>query len=189
MARSRTICVVKRDGTVERFDRFKLRACLLRVLPAGIDGAYGADALSSAIGCYMQHRNVRCTTSAAVFEMALTALRTVHMHEQVQLLEEWHSARQTLRNSLHLEHQPGRRTRWSKQWLVQQARHQWDLGRPAARVLAGLLEKRLMLLAPRVIKRDQALAQLTKLAEAFGLAAPLTIQPVPAPVPQDKVSA
>ena len=79
------IFVLKDDGTSERFEPAKLRGCLLRVLEAGGEDLRCARALSAAVGCYLVRRRIRCLSSAAVFEMALTALRA----RDVRYLVRW----------------------------------------------------------------------------------------------------
>ena len=106
MKGSRTIFVLKRDGSVEPFDKNKLRACLLRVLPPHEGCADRALALASAVRCYLLRRRERCATSAAVLEMVMAALRAVNLPLTAERLEEWHSARLSMRNRLTLRHGP-----------------------------------------------------------------------------------
>lgn len=169
MARSGKISVVKRDGSIEPFDRFKLRGCLLRVLPPGAEEFYLAGALSSAIECYLRRLGRRCVSSAALLEMTLQALCSANQDPSALALEHRHRRRLEMRNALQVRH--GRsHIAWSKQWLAHLAATRWELSRPAARIVAGDVEERLLARPRRHLSRKAVLAMLDEALQAYGLA-------------------
>lgn len=176
MARSRTINVVKRDGSNEHFDRHKLRACLMRVVPDAEANLYGADALATSIGCYLLQRNVRTISSAAILEMALAALHAVGMRKAAYRLERCHCARNRMRTRLMVIHEGGVKTVWSKEWLVENACNQWDLGRTTARILSGRIEHILLARKTRHVSRKEVMKMLGRLVLAYGLIVPCPLE-------------
>ncbi|MHC4716943.1 MAG: ATP cone domain-containing protein [Planctomycetota bacterium] len=166
------ICVLKRDGTSEPFDRYKLRGCLLGLLKSLGEELWHAEVLSSAVGQYLRRRGIRCITSAALLEMVLTALRISGLGDVGGELERRHRARLGMRNRLVLDHGSGVRTAWSKDWLVGRLRARWGLGRAAARVLAGEVELDLMARGSTRIGREEVARMLTERVASCGLAAP-----------------
>lgn len=169
MSGSGTILVLKRDGTAERFDHHKLRGCMLRAMRAADEDTHVGEALARAVGCYLLRRGIRCVSSGAVLEMVLTVLRVAGLDEAKARLEQRHAARLALRGGLRLHHDNGVCTAWSKQWLVQQGRSQWGLGRPTARILAGQVEQALMRRRGRDVSRSDAIRMLARSAAAYGL--------------------
>lgn len=170
LAQARTICVLKRNGTSEPFDRFKLRGCLLGLLKSlGADPWHG-EILSAAVGQYLHRRRVRCITSAALLEMVLTTLRISGLAEVASELERRHAARLSMRSRLVLDHGMGVRTVWSKDWLVRRLCSRWRLGLAAARILAGEIELELLGQSLDVIRRQDVEAMLTDRVVACGLA-------------------
>jgi len=165
----RHIRVSKRDGTIEPFQRWKLRCCLLRVVGPQTPDGFWADALSAAVQCYIRRRGLTCVSSAAVLEMALTALRAVCLEDSARRLEQWHTARARMRGRLRLYHQDGRATNCTKQWLVEHLCKRWSLRRTTARILAGQLEKRLIRAGTDSLTRSEVLGMLERLVSAYGL--------------------
>jgi len=164
--------VLKRDGQPEPFDRRKLGGCLLRALRADPKDARLAEALCRAIEFYLAHRHLRCVSSAALLEMALTALRAAGLAQAAECLESHHAARVRLRSRLTLHHRPGLKTSWSKHWLAAQAASQWKLGRTTARFLAGQVEDELAAHSAREVTRRAVLERLAELAAEWGLTTP-----------------
>jgi hypothetical protein len=169
LARSWKISVLKRDGSIEPFDRLKLRGCLLRALPSCGEEYYLAEALSAAIECYLHRIGRRCVSSAALLEMALEALCSANQDPSARRLEHRHRRRLAMRNALHIRHGQAR-TAWSKQWLAQLASARWELSRPAARIVAGDVEEHLLTHPRRHLSRRQALLLLDEAMSAYGLA-------------------
>ena len=173
MARSRTICIQKRNGTGEAFDRNKLRACLLRVLDGQDENFSYAHSLSAAILCYLRRRKTTCITSAALLEIVLAALRSVGLPEAADRLEQHYMDRADLRSRLRITHdEAGLATSWSKDWLVQQAVCRWGMSSGAAKALAGEVEQRLADRRGYEISREKLLEMLDGLAESYGLTVP-----------------
>ncbi len=169
MKGSRKIFILKRDGSIEPFDKHKLRACLLRALPPHEGCLDRATALSSAIRCYIIRRRERCVTSAAVMEMVLAALRAVSLPITAERMEDWHAQRLEMRNRLVLHHSDTASSNWSKDWLVQQAKAQWGIGTVSARIIAGHIERILMAGGCLAITRAEVIAMLEQQVSAFGL--------------------
>jgi transcriptional regulator NrdR family protein len=166
------IHVLKRDGTIEPFDPFKLCGCLLRALPHRERSVFRAGALSEAVGCYLLRRGLRCVSSAALLEMALTALRAVGLTGGAWRLEQRHALRSTMRSRTtfcHGRHQP---SAFSKEWLVKYACRRWSVGRTVARILAGQIEQHLIQSGAREVSRSDIMNMLGWLAGAYGLATP-----------------
>ncbi len=168
MARSGTISVLKRDGTIEPFDRLKLRGCLLRAMGSRRE-AYLADVIAAGVECYLRRQRTRCVTSPAVLEMVLAVLGRLEMHPAKAALEGRHAARLRLRDRLTLHHTADTRTAWSKDWLVHQGRSHWHLGRAAARILAGEIEQRLMQRGALEADRQDIIRMLARDVAAWGL--------------------
>jgi hypothetical protein len=148
----------------------------MRVLSPEEGGAYAADALSSAISCYLLRRRQRCVSSAALLEMTLVALRTVKMDEAADRLEQAHARRVGMRAHLVVQHQAGC-TAWSKDWLTQHARQHWSLGRTVARILAGQVEQELTRRSSSRVRREQVLAMLAERVEQYGLVPACPLEP------------
>jgi hypothetical protein len=161
---------------MEAFDRHKLRACLMRVAPDDQSNVCATDSLSSSVECYMLQRSVRTISSAAVLEMALAALHAVGLKKSAYRLERHYCARERMRSRLMVVHEGGIKTAWSKDWLAENARSQWALGRTAARILAGRIEE--MLLARRIksIARKDIMKMLGRLVVAYGLIIPCPLE-------------
>lgn len=170
MVRSGKILVLKRDGAVEPFDIHKLQGCLLRVTGSGEGQAVRAQAVAAAVCCYVVQRRLRCVSSAAILEMALTALRSIGWKAAAARLEYRHNARSAMRSRLMLHHHDGRVTGWSKEWLAQHARSRWSLGRTAGRILAGQVEQWLLDSGAGQVRRAEILRMLGWLVTAYGLA-------------------
>ncbi len=171
--------MLKRDRTAEPFDRHKLGGCLLRAMPAAIQDGHVAAALAGAVHCYLIRRRVRCISSPAILEMALTVLEAAGLREAKARLEKRHGARVRLRSRLRLHHDGGACTAWSKQWLVRQGRSRWGLGRTAARILAGQVEQALVRHRLRDLTRSAAVRLLGLSAAAYGLAPPAAAEVLP----------
>jgi hypothetical protein len=131
--------------------------------------AYLADVIAAGVECYLRRRRTRCVSSPAVLEMVLAVLGRLDMHHARDALEAWHAARLRLRDRLTLRHDADARTAWSKDWLVHQGRSHWRLGRAAARILAGEIERRLMQRGAREADRRDIMRMLAGDIAAWGL--------------------
>jgi len=170
VVRVNRIRVLKRDGTIERFDPHKLRGCLLRVLPVGDGRVYVSGALSAAVRQHILRREPRCVSSAAILEMALAALRAANLTAAAERLEREHTARSEMRTKLTVSCRDGGLMAWSKDWVVRFAEERWSLGRTAARILAGRVEHQLMRRSARRVERKKVINMLARLVSAYGLA-------------------
>ena len=144
MKRSWTIHVLKRAGAAEPFSVEKLRLCLWRAMGCRLERLCPAHHLAEAVAVYLRRNGRRAVTSGALFEMAIRALRQTGHDDAVDALEAHHGRRMAARRRLVLVHPTGRRSRWDRNWLTEQIRHRWDVGRGAARVLSGTIEEDLL---------------------------------------------
>ena len=166
------ISVTKRGGTVEPFDFCKLRACLLRVLPAAQSRFVRAGALAAAVRCYLIRRGRRHVGSAAILEMALTALRAMGQADAAKRLERGHLARTIMRSRLTMTNAAGRRVSWSKEWLARQVRARWGLRRTTARIFAGQIEQGFIRHRRQRVRRAAVIEMLSRTVAGYGLARP-----------------
>lgn len=144
MSGSGTIRVMKRDGSLERFDKSKL-ACALWKAMRGTTGRFtDARELALAIEMYIQRLNWPLVRSAALFEMALKVLRRVRLRKAARALEAHRSQRARRREHLHVNHGQGKVTLWDKSWLCEFVCRSWRLLPPTGRFVAGLVERRLL---------------------------------------------
>ncbi len=161
---------------MEGFDRFKLRSAIGRALEHVPEGYYRADALASAIQAYLSRHGRPCISSAAIFEMSLSCLRGLRLSSGARRMEQVRKAKVALRGRLVLQHGFGPASSWSKEWLVQHAVKELDVGMPVARILAGEVEQRLIRRRRSEIGRGEVLRMLHRQAQGFGL-----MPQVPAP--------
>ena len=181
MSGSRTVRVVKRDGSVETFDPGKLAGVMWRAM-RDAEGSYGdAIQLSLAIEVYLTRSGQQCVSSAAVLEMGVKVLRRVGLEKAADAIELHHSRRSARRRQVRICHTDGRVTYWDKTWLAQQARGSWDLSRLAARILAGYIEREVLDGGAETVDRGEVLERLNATVAAYGLADAV---PVPRPAGQ-----
>lgn len=166
---SRRISVVKRDSSIEPFDRNKLRSCLLRALMPSPKAIEYAEVVSSAVRRFLVRRSQRCISSAALLEMALTALRAAGLAEAAASMEQAHARRNSLRSQLRLHHDQGPPSAWSKSWLAQHARRDCRVSRNVARFLAGQVEQHLLAAGQPDVSRESAMQALGQIAAEYGL--------------------
>lgn len=168
---SRTIRVVKRDRTSEPFDRAKLAAAMHKGIRGGRHTFSHAEELALAIDIYLRQQGWRTVSSAAIFEMVVKTFRQVGMDLPAAIMETHHTWRIRKRRSMKILYPDGLTALWDKGWLVELVQRSWHLGRPAARVLAGDIEKMLMDSdTAGLIDRDSLIEQVNSLVAAYGLA-------------------
>ena len=138
------IQVLKRDGAVEPFSADRLRACLWRVLRCGDQGNLLPRLLCEAIAIHLRRRGTAKVSSAALFEMALLALRETDQPAAADALEEHRRWRHQARRTLWLIGEDGRRRPWDRGWLTARLQSRWAISRPAARAIGGILESELL---------------------------------------------
>lgn len=169
MIGSRTIRVLKRDGSVEEFSPYKLAAAIWRAL-SGRGGQYrDAADLALAIGVYLDRGQWACISSAAVFEMTVKVLRRVHFDEAAAALESCRASRAARRRRLRIDH-GGQVTYWEKGWLVRLGSQSWQLSPQTARIIAGHVESSLLSQPGRVIPRADATDLFNQCVAEYGLA-------------------
>ncbi len=167
---SRTIRVLKRDGSREDFSPEKLAAAMDRAM-RGIDGhrRYAVD-LAGAIHIYLAGDGRGQIRSAALLEMVIKVLRRVGLDQAVRNLEEYHYRREDRRAKLCIRHESGAVTRWDKGWLCEFARRSWNLMASTARIVAGEVEGRLLNDRQTFVARSAVLESLNEVVCEFGLA-------------------
>lgn len=167
---SRMVRVLKRDGGVEDFDRWKLAAAIGRAL-AGTPGEFrDAVELSSAVDIYLRRRGCECVSSAALLEMVIKVLHRVGLPAAAEALEARHQWRAARRRAVHVQHHGGRVTGWDKSWLADFACRSWDLRRATGRIIAARVEEELLGEDPRPVSRDTLVERMNEWVVALGLA-------------------
>jgi hypothetical protein len=179
MRGSRTIQVLKRAGAAEPFSVQKLRLCLWRALECRGEMLLRAHYLAEAVVVYLRRNRHRVVTSGALLEMAIRVLRQTGHGEAADALEAHHCRRLAARGRLVLVHPTGRRSRWDRNWLAEQIRHRWGIGRSAARALSATVEDDLL---PHegAIARQAVLDLASRRLDEFGLGPECLLTSAPA---------
>ncbi len=167
---SRTIRVLKRDGSEEGFDRLKLASAMWRSMRR-TDGKYrDALELATAVEMFLDRRGRRRVASNVLFEMALKVLRRCRLTLAAGAMERHRWRRQKARAALRLRHGGGEVTEWEKAWLAEWARRSWLLTRTTARILAAEVEAELLAARRGQVDRLEVLDMLDRHVAAYGLA-------------------
>ena len=175
---SRTIRVVKRDGTSEPFDRAKLASAMHKAMRGGGQTLSEASELALAIDIYLDQRGWKAVSSAAVFEMVIKTFRQIGMDLPAAIMETHHSWRVRQRRSMKVLYPDGLTALWDKGWLVKLIRRSWHLGNSAARVLAGDIETMLLEAdTSGLIPRDSLIEHVNEVVAAYGLADAVPVEP------------
>lgn len=172
---SRKIMVVKRDGSVEPFDLYKLAASVWRVSRSSGRTCKEAIDLSRGIELYLVRRlHLRVDTS-----LLSRLLRKVMVHAgfagTTALQLHTHIRRQR-RTELFIAHRGGRRIAWDKTWLARMVENTWDVSRPVARIIAGEVEMELLESSRKMFSRRELVAMVNDRVSAFGLADAVSIR-------------
>jgi hypothetical protein len=164
------IRVVKRDGGIEPFDEAKLAGSIWRGLSGGGACHEAAWHLARAIKTYLIRAGKRRATSAAIFEMVARILRRVDLGGSAGRLEAHRVARNLFRRRLRIRHEGGQITFWDKSWLAQLACRGWLLMPGTGRIVASMVEARLMDRHERQLSREQIVEMLNEEVSWLGLA-------------------
>jgi len=175
---SRTIRVVKRDGSVERFDPAKLASSIWRVMQVEKGCFNHARQLAEAIGAHLVRRSGPRSSSRAVFEMTVKALRYVGLSLSADLMERHRSWRQNRRNRLQVRHENGMVTLWDKAWLKEFTVRSWHISPRAARIIATEVEQQLLSANRNIVLRQEVLEMLNCAMAEYGLADAVPVQQV-----------
>jgi len=173
---SRTIRVIKRDGSREPFDVPKLAGAMFRAMRQTTGRYYDAWQLALAIELYVDRCGWSCVSSAAVLEMTVKVLHRSALHAAGDLLEAHGFHRRTERRRLRVCHGQGKVTGWDKSWLGELAERSWFLSRTTARILAGKVEEDLLADGRSVVGRQEVLDRLNERVVACGLADALPVR-------------
>ena len=170
MSGSRKVRVLKRDGTVEVFDRRKLAGALWRAVgPAG--GEYrDASELSRAVEIYLVRRKCLCVSSAAILEMAVKVLRRVGLEGAAEAMEVHHSWRTIRRRAIRIRQAGGRQTAWDKGWLAKFVCRSWDVLPATGRTVAAMVENELLVEGGRHFLREDLIGRMNDCVASLGLA-------------------
>jgi hypothetical protein len=167
---SRTIRLLKRDGTAEDFDPHKLAVAIWRALSRRGGQYQDAADLAIAIGIYLQRGPWRVISSAAVFEMTVKVLRRVHFDAAAVAMESFRAARAVGRRRLRVDHGDGKVTCWEKGWLARVGSKSWQLAPQTARILAALVERDLLSQGGRIATRVDVTDRFNQYVAEYGLA-------------------
>ena len=170
MSGSRTIQVLKRDGTAEAFDHRKLAAAIWRAMSRKSATYEHARRLGEAVETYIIRKGNLCVSSSAVFEMTLKALRYVGLPKAAESAETYRAWRSLLRQQLRIKHKEGQLTLWDKNWLLQFASRSWHISPATARILAGKIEVDLLRSGESIVPRHKVIDLLNRSVTEYGLA-------------------
>ncbi len=165
-----TVRVLKRDGSNEDFNVLKLAAVMYKAMRATCGELRDAISLAQAVGLYLRRRDVRCISSAAVFEMMIKVFNRVRIDKANDALEAHRAWRSAGRRKLIIRQDNGRNTEWDKSWLCTLATQSWDLMPSTGRVVAGIVEYDLIAVRAAMITRSAAIDQMNETVAALGLA-------------------
>lgn len=167
---SGTIRVIKRNGSVEDFDRRKIAGALYRAMEDTEGTFHDACELAWAIEIYLQRRECPCVSSAAVLEMGLKVLHRVCLSDAADALEDHHADRARRRRWFRVDHDCGTVVVWDKTWVCEMARVCWHVSPTTSRILAGEVEKCLLQRPSGRAARREIVDLLNQCVAAFGLA-------------------
>lgn len=165
-----TVRVLKRDGSSEDFSVLKLAAVMYKAMQANRGELRDAVSLAQAVGLYLRRRDMRCISSAAVFEMTIKVFNRVRMDKANDALEAHRAWRSAGRRKLVIRQDNGRSTEWDKSWLCSLAAQSWDLMPATARIVAGIVEYDLIGVRAMMVTRSAAIDQMNETVAALGLA-------------------
>jgi hypothetical protein len=162
--------VMKRDGSLERFDKSKLAAALWKSMRGTTGRFVDARELALAIELYIQRLRWPLVRSAALFEMALKVLRRVRLARAARSMERHRTARAQRRGDLQVDHGDGKVTLWDKTWLCEFTTRSWMLQPITGRIVAGLIEKEFLAGSVNLISRREIIDRVNTLVSELGLA-------------------
>jgi len=166
---SRTIRVVKNDGSTEEFDLAKLAGSIWAAMRGG--GSYcDALELAKAVRAFLERIGWTAVSSAAIFEMTLKVLRKVRFNETARAYETSRQIRKVRRKKFRVVHENGQVTLWDKSWLAKFACQSWHLSWRCGRILAATIERQILNGKLRWISREDLIASLNSLVADYGLA-------------------
>ncbi|MHC4562486.1 MAG: hypothetical protein ACYS8X_06900 [Planctomycetota bacterium] len=170
MEGSRTIRIIKRDGSLEKFDAAKLAGAMWSAMD-GREGSYSdAIHLADALGVYLKRVECYVIASAAVLDMTLKIMRKVQLTQSAKAMEVVDQLRSQRRECLRVVHETGQVTVWDKSWLADVAQKGWHLQPRTARLLAGEVERDLIRQSKSTLARHEVIDQLNARVLACGLA-------------------
>jgi len=164
------ILVTKRDGGKEPFDAHKLAGAMWRVMePFGATFSQASD-LAGAIELYLTRSGAEGISSSALFEMTVKVLRRVGMDGAGEAMEAHRIWRSQHRPLISVRHDSGNSTLLDKSWLAQFAGRSWHVSPAVARIIAAMVEDRLLASVPAELSRGQVVDMLNDYMVQFGLA-------------------
>jgi len=174
---SGTIRVLKRDRSVELFHVGKLAGAMWRAADGARAKFEDIRRIAEAVEMYLIRRGTRCVSSQAVFEMALKALRHVGLAPAAEAAERYRQWRMLLRGQLRVRHEEGKLTYWDKGWLRDFACRSWRIMPTTARILAGIVELRLLRGDDTIVRRQAVVDMLNDVMAEYGLADAVPVIP------------
>ncbi len=171
-----TVRVLKRDGSSEDFDVSKLAAVMYKAMRSAGGELRDALSLAQAVGLYLRRRDVRCISSAAVFEMMIKVFNRVRMEKANDALEAHRAWRSAGRRKLVVRQDNGRNTQWDKSWLSILASQSWGLSPATGRIIAGIVEYDLISARAAMVSRSAAIDQMNDTVSALGLAGAVPVR-------------
>lgn len=142
--------VVKRDGTVETFEPAKLRRCLAIGMKACDHRAGLANDLVRAMEMHLRDCSAgRALKSDYIFRCARTVLRETGLPEVAKVLDSFRRHRATCREQVRVfseKREDQSLKKWRKTCLVNTLVRDFGVSGSTARVLAGEVEQRVLML-------------------------------------------
>ena len=179
MSGSRTIRVLKRDGSREPFQALKLAGAMWRAMQRTAGRFHEARDLAEAVEIHLTRTGQFDVCAQSIFDMALRVLRRVRLGPAADAIENYHLWRRLQRSGMLLYHGPGKVTLWDKGWLCQHIRHAWNVSVQTARIVAAAVEIDLLTLDEVMVTRQEVLARMNETVSQFGLAEAVPVQDAP----------
>ncbi len=177
MTRPRNVRVMKRDGSLERFDEAKLAGAMWAAMHRRQGQHEDARELARAVKCYLHRTEQECATSTAILEMTLKVLRRVKLWDVARAMEVFHQRRRAGRKLLRVLHDGGHVTVWDKSWLATVAGHSWHLSSNCGRTIAAMIERELLTEPTQTVHRTNLLDRVNEYVAAYGLADAVPVRP------------
>ncbi|MGE3180258.1 MAG: ATP cone domain-containing protein [Phycisphaerae bacterium] len=173
------IHILKRDGTAEPFEGSKLGAVLRRAMIACEQEARLAEPLVRAVAIHLEElEDERQATTQYIFRCVRSVLRQTGLQEVADELTHHAQQRDRRRRNVRVLSEDGERryTPFKKAEVARLLTHEFEVGRGAARIIAGRVERQIFGLQYKIISRMLLIEIVRNELMAWGLDEP-TIGP------------
>lgn len=170
MIESGMIRVLKRDGTLEKFDAHKLAGAMWRAMRGTMGQYEDACQLALAIEIYVSRGPKKTVSSVTIFEMTLKILSRVKLTGAFRTFGVHRVKRHQWRSQMCVHHGGEKATQWDKSWLAELACKSWHLMPVTGRIIAGRVENQLRRADISQISRQELLDIVNRYVAELGLA-------------------